>query len=165
MFKRLKYGNKTCYMGHRKWLPRGHIWRRKGELFDGTEEHRLAPKELSNDELLRQLDHVTGVQFGKGNGTKRKRTNDELNWTKKSIFFELPYWSTLKLRHNLDVMHIEKNICDSVLGTLMNIDGKTKDTYKSRLDLHEMCIHKEFHLQGNCAKAKIPLAKYTLTKD
>jgi hypothetical protein len=58
---RLTYENKMCYMGHRRWLPRGHIWRRKGELFDGTEEHRLAPKELSNDELLRQLDHVTGV--------------------------------------------------------------------------------------------------------
>jgi hypothetical protein len=106
-FKRLKYGNKTCYMGHRRWLPRGHIWRRKGELFDGTEEHRLAPKELSKDELLRQLDRVTGVKLGKGSGTERKCPNDELNWTKKSIFFELPYWSTLKLRHNLDVMHIE----------------------------------------------------------
>jgi hypothetical protein len=62
-------------------------------------------------------------------------------------------------------MHIEKNICDSVLGTLMNIDGKTTDTYKSRLDLHEMGIRKELHLQGNCAKAKMPLAKYTLTRD
>jgi hypothetical protein len=28
-FKRLKYGQKTCYMGHHRWLPRGHIWRRK----------------------------------------------------------------------------------------------------------------------------------------
>ncbi|XP_062147797.1 uncharacterized protein LOC133856763 [Alnus glutinosa] len=125
MFKRLKYGNKTCYMGHHRWLPRGHIWCRIRELFDGTGEHRLAPKELSNDELLRQLDHVTGVKFGKGSGTKRKRTNDELNWTKKSIFFELPYWSTLKLRHNLDVMHIEKNICDSVLGKLCKGENAT----------------------------------------
>jgi hypothetical protein len=83
-------------------------------LFDGTKEYRLEPKELSMDELLQQLDHVTGVQFGKGSGTKRKRgkrTDVELNWAKKSIFFKLTYWSTLKLRHNLDVMHIEKNIC------------------------------------------------------
>jgi len=60
-FKRLKYGNKTCYMCHRKWLPRGHVWRQKGELFDGTEDHRLEPEELSKDELLQQLTHVTGV--------------------------------------------------------------------------------------------------------
>ena len=32
------------------------------------------------------------------------------NWRKKSIFFELLYWSSLVLRHNLDVMNIEKNV-------------------------------------------------------
>ena len=30
------------------------------------------------------------------------------NWYKKNIFWELPYWKDLLLRHNLDVMHIEK---------------------------------------------------------
>ena len=35
----------------------------------------------------------------------------------------------LDLRHNLDVMHIEKNICDSIIGTLLNIEGKTKDPW------------------------------------
>ncbi|XP_060210859.1 uncharacterized protein LOC132637848 [Lycium barbarum] len=30
------------------------------------------------------------------------------NWTKQSIFWELPYWKDNLLRHNLDVMHIEK---------------------------------------------------------
>lgn len=24
--KWLKYGYKICYMGHRRWLPRGHVW-------------------------------------------------------------------------------------------------------------------------------------------
>jgi hypothetical protein len=65
---------------------------------------------------------------------------------RKVFFFKLPYWSTLKLRHNLDIMHIEKNICDSILGTLMNIPGKTKDTTNARRDLREMGIRKELHL-------------------
>ena len=43
---------------------------------------------------------------------------------KKVNFFELPYWQHNLLRHNLDVMHIEKNIVDSILGTLLNISGK-----------------------------------------
>ena len=59
---------------------------------------------------------------------------------KKSIFFELEYWSKLKLRHNLDVMHIEKNICDSIIGTLLNIEGKTQDTIKARKDLEKMIL-------------------------
>ncbi|GLT52919.1 hypothetical protein SLA2020_262280 [Shorea laevis] len=161
-YKSLKYGHKTCYMGHRRFLPRGHVWREQKSLFDGTKEHRMEPKELSGDQLLQQLMHVREVQFGKARGNKRTRTGDELNWKKKSIFFNLPYWSTLKLRHNLDVMHIEKNICDSVLGTLLNINGKTKDTDKARMDLRKMGIRRELHLQTNGA---MPLAKYTLTRD
>jgi hypothetical protein len=77
-----------CYMGHRRFLSQRHIWRKKKALFDGTEEHSMAPNELSGDQLLQQLMNVTNVQFGKGETTrKRKRTPNELNWTKKSIFF------------------------------------------------------------------------------
>ena len=48
----------------------------------------MGPNELSGDQLLQQLMNVTHVQFGKGETTrKRKRTPNELNWTKKSIFF------------------------------------------------------------------------------
>jgi len=38
-------------------------------------------------------------------------------------------------------MHIEKNVCDSIIGTLLNIPGKTKDGVKSRLDMVEIGIH------------------------
>ena len=48
--------------------------------------------------------------------------------TRRSTLWDLEYWKDLDLRHNLDVMHIEKNICDSIIGTLLNIEGKTKDT-------------------------------------
>jgi hypothetical protein len=127
------------------------VWRQERELFDGIEEHRLEPEEMSRDQLLQQLIHIENVQFGKYSGNKRKHCTsggdvNESNWKKKSIFFKLPYWSTLKLRHNLDVMHIEKNICDSILGTLMDIPGKTKDTANARRDLLEMGICKELHL-------------------
>jgi hypothetical protein len=37
----------------------------------------------------------------------------------------------LLVRHNLDVMHIEKNICDSILGTLLGMEGKSKDIEKA----------------------------------
>ena len=49
----------------------------------------------------------------------------------EEYFFNLPYWSSLLIRHNLDVMHIEKNICKALLGTLLEIAGKTKDTEKA----------------------------------
>ncbi|TYK23754.1 uncharacterized protein E5676_scaffold1607G00730 [Cucumis melo var. makuwa] len=34
-----------------------------------------------------------------------------------------------------DVMHIEKNICDNLIGTLLNVEGKTTDTTNAQLDL------------------------------
>ncbi|XP_077232589.1 uncharacterized protein LOC143869927 [Tasmannia lanceolata] len=70
-------------------------------------------------------------------GTK-KWVKKNSPWKKKSIFFELPYWKTLLLPHNLDVMHIERNVGDKVVGTLLNITGKTKDTEEARLDLEKM---------------------------
>ena len=57
---------------------------------------------------------------------------------KESTFFTLPYCETNLIRNNLDVMHIEKNVCDNLLGTLRNIEGKSKDNFKARLDLKKL---------------------------
>ncbi|XP_058776589.1 uncharacterized protein LOC131650901 [Vicia villosa] len=62
-----------------------------------------------------------------------------------------------------DVMHIEKNICESVIGTLLNIDGKTKDTLKSRLDLKHMGFKKSLCPIRNGDKYIIPPARYTMS--
>ncbi|VVA32237.1 PREDICTED: transposon [Prunus dulcis] len=43
-------------------------------------------------------------------------------------------------------MHIEKNICDNIIGTLLNIEGKTKDTINARLDMIDMNIRRALHL-------------------
>ena len=55
-------------------------------------------------------------------------------WSKKSIFWDLPYWKHLLLCHNLDVMHIEKNVCDSIIRTLLTMSG-TKDGLKAWEDM------------------------------
>ncbi|XP_016170778.1 uncharacterized protein LOC107613333 [Arachis ipaensis] len=60
-----------------------------------------------------------------------------------SVFFELPYWKDHMLRHNLDVMHIEKNICDNVVFTILNDSVKSKDNLKARKDLQSMGIRSE----------------------
>ena len=48
------------------------------------------------------------------------------------------------IRHNLDVMHIEKNICDSVVGTLLDIE-KSKDGLVARADLEVLNIRRSQH--------------------
>ncbi|WMV59292.1 hypothetical protein MTR67_052677 [Solanum verrucosum] len=155
-----KVRSKICYVGHRRYLEPSHSWRRS-KKFNGKKEKRSKPKELSGDDVLQQLDLLSTYRAGKHSiNKKKKRLPEELNWVRRSILFELPYWKGLKLRHNLDVMHIEKNICKSILGTLLDIDGKTKDTYKARLDLKDMNIRKELWLQQDGSSYKMPATCY-----
>ena len=59
-------------------------------------------------------------------------------------------------------MHIEKNICDALLGTLLNIPGKTKDGVASRLDMVAMGIRTGLKPQPGGKKEKLPLASWNL---
>ena len=65
------------------------------------------------------------------------------------------------LRHNLDMMHIEKNVVNNIISTLSNLDGKTKDNLKARQDFKDIDIRSELHLEkvGN-DKTRMPHACY-----
>ena len=62
-------------------------------------------------------------------------------------------------------MHIEKNVCDNVLGTIMNIEGKTKDSLNAQLDFKEMRIRQEFQQIEVDGENLLPPTCYTLTTD
>lgn len=112
---------------------------------------------MSGVDILDQLKGVN-VTFGKvvesnvkGKRKREKKPVEEgsRQWRKKSIFFDLPYLESNLLRHNLDVMHIEKNVCDNVVYTLLNETGKSKDNLKSREDLKLMGIRKDLWPDDN----------------
>ena len=80
---------------------------------------------------------------------------------KRNIFFTLPYWEEHVLHHNLDVMQIEKNVVDNIIGTLLNLDGKTEDNLKVHQDLKDKGIRSELQLEkvGN-DQTSMPHAYY-----
>lgn len=59
------------------------------------------------------------------------------------------------LRHFLDVMHTKKNFFDNIMQSLLNVQGKTKDNLKSRLDLPDICSQRKLHVMPN-RKAPTP---------
>jgi hypothetical protein len=63
------------------------------------------------------------------------------NWTKMSIFWDLPYWYALLVPHNIDIMHNEKNVFDNIFNTVMDVKGKTKDNLKAQCNL-EVYYHR-----------------------
>jgi hypothetical protein len=170
--KYLKNGCKFCYMGHRRYLPTEHLWRLNRRTFDGTEEFDSAPNVPCGAEILQQLD---GVAFRDENASKKKKrkkrktgaaSSDDVLWKKKSIFFRLPYWKDNLLRHNLDGMHIKKNVMDNILGTILNIKGKTKDNLAAWLDLQEMGLRPKLHLfTAANGKTYIPAACHTVSRE
>jgi len=78
---------------------------------------------------------------------------------KKIHIFLIVVLGNQQTEDNVDVMHIEKNLCDSFLWTLLDIHGKSKDHLNSLHDLNEMGICKElqpikYHDSNNIHKDK-----------
>ncbi|GJQ90194.1 retrovirus-related pol polyprotein from transposon TNT 1-94 [Tanacetum coccineum] len=71
----------------------------------------------------------------------------------------------LSLKHNLDVMYIEKNVLESILNTLL-MNEKSKDTTKARQELKRLGIQSGSWLgqnkNGKCSK---PQAAYSFTPE
>ena len=62
-------------------------------------------------------------------------------------------------------MHIEKNIFDSLIRTLLAIDGKSKDGLKARQDLVDLNIRPSLHPKVlDPKKTLLPPARFTLSK-
>lgn len=82
--------------------------------------------------------------------------------SQQNIMWELPYWKDLLLRHNLHVMHIEKNFFDQLINTVMDVKGQTSDTISARKDMAHVCKRRQLELvnDGNDNQT-IPKAPYT----
>jgi hypothetical protein len=60
--------------------------------------------------------------------------------------------SALILMHNIDVMHQERNMGESIISIYMGFLGKTKHNRKARQDLVEVCNHPSLELKVNGGK-------------
>ncbi|CAK8543573.1 unnamed protein product [Lathyrus sativus] len=161
----LEFGGKSSWFdSHRRFLPRDHVFRRnKTDFKKDVRVKDLPPPRLSPEEIWNRVSKLPKfTDYGEacrieGYGVKH-------NWTKRSIFWDLPYWKDNLLRHNLDVMHIEKNFFDNIFNTVMDVQGKTKDNEKARRDMEILCDRKELELKPRPnGKLLKPKACYSLT--
>ena len=135
---RLKHGKKNSSIGHKRFLPVNCPFGKQKKAFDGKQEFGSPPKILTREKILEKINGIFN-SWGKRNIKHDKSKVNSTNcWKKKYIFFNLEYWKYLHVRHNSDVMHIEKNVCESIINTFLNIVGKTKDGLNSHLSLVEM---------------------------
>ena len=166
----LKNGRKSCWFDcHRRFLPLAHPYRRNKTLFRHKKIVRDGPPPyLTGQQIEADIDYYGAQETVKVGGNWHVPGNMpdgygvSHNWHKKSIFWELPYWKDLLLRHNLDVMHIEKNFFENIMNTLLNVPGKTKDNKKSRMDLPDICSRSELHIKSN---GNVPVPIFRLSSE
>ncbi|KAG7559517.1 Transposase-associated domain [Arabidopsis thaliana x Arabidopsis arenosa] len=156
-------GRKTCWFDcHRRFLPVNHSLRKdKTHFLKGKGVKEYPPQSLTGEQVLYERIRtaeppMTSDCGGNGHEKKVDGYGQWHNWHKESILWQLPYWVDLNLRHNLDVMHIEKNVLDNIMYTVMNVKDKSKDTVRSRIDVSRFCDRPELHVDDQ-GKAPFPI--------
>ncbi|KAG8377290.1 hypothetical protein BUALT_Bualt08G0013900 [Buddleja alternifolia] len=165
----LRNGRKPSWFDcHRQFLPMDHPFRNQSrQFYNNRIEIDRPPPRLSGEQMHQRVEKLPNITFGTQSGKQKiDGFNRTHNWVKKSIFWELPYWHTNLIRHNLDVMHIEKNVFDNIFNTVMDVKDKSKDNANARADLELYCSRPNLHLvYDSNGKPRKPKALYTLTKE
>ncbi|KAL7606864.1 hypothetical protein Lser_V15G17886 [Lactuca serriola] len=181
---RLPESNKQSYAGHRRFLPYDHPFRREKKAFNGQQEFSPSPEPMNGEEIYNSVKFIINkwakVNKGKeaeiqqatsgrgGNMNKKKRKSQQLGtshvgqqnntyWKKFNIWYrQLRYWPNNLVPHCIDFMHVEKNVGESLTGTVLNVPRKSKDGYKARLDLVHYGLKPELHPQIEGNNATLP---------
>jgi len=162
---RLRHGGKTTWFdSHRMFLDQHHPFRKDRKNFlKGHTVKRLPSALRTGEEILNQISELGLRKVTEEDAqVVNSRICKSCGWKKRSIFWDLPYWSSNMIRHNLDVMHIEKNVFDNVFNTVLNVKDKTKDNPKARLDMLTYCDRPQL---AKDASGKYPKAAYTIDNE
>ncbi|RDX85636.1 hypothetical protein CR513_33145, partial [Mucuna pruriens] len=138
----LKHCHKVFYFDcPRQLLPLDHPYKRNKNSFKKRFiETSPAPPCMSS------LDQWNRVAYHFPMSFKKKKNNNKIFLVMVRRNKRLTYWKT-HLHHNIDVMHIEINVFMNVFDTMMDINGRTKDTHNALMDIAKICNRKEFELK------------------
>jgi len=112
----LKHGKKTVDTRYRRFLKPYHPYRQLKKAFNGSQEIESVPKPLVGHQIVDQANYIITI-FGK---TQKKDASEKNIRKKRLIFFDLPYRCDLDVWHCIEIMHVEKNVCDTLIGTFLN---------------------------------------------
>ncbi|KAJ9545204.1 LOW QUALITY PROTEIN: hypothetical protein OSB04_024911, partial [Centaurea solstitialis] len=139
----------------------------------------IAPTPMTGKEIYEEVKSIEnswgkGVKDTKeefmqvltGSGGKMKRIKNRFKWGKQGnhLMEEIQHIATTPY-HCIDFMHVEKNVYESLIGTLPHMPGKTKDGLEARMDLVHFGLRPELEPKTQGNRTILPAACYTLTKE
>jgi len=160
-------GKASFFYCHHRFLLYNHRNRKnRKDFFIGRVEKDVTPSCLFGEELHDVISEYSDIVFDLQSGKQKfPGFGFTHNWVKRSIFWELLYWKTNLLCHNLDVMHIKKNVFENIFNTITDVKGKTKDNIKARLDVALFCNRKNIELVCDESRVAKPRASFVLEKN
>jgi hypothetical protein len=106
----------------RLWLPEKHKFKQEQKTFwKDTIVTNGPSKHLSGTQIVDMLDKLMPDPERPRYFEVYRETH---NWTHKCALWELLYMPALILMHNIDVMHQERNIGESIISTCMGFRAK-----------------------------------------
>jgi hypothetical protein len=143
----LNAGHKySAFDTNRRFLKRRHRFREDKKNFTKGKFVREEKKIPTFDGAAVDAE-LRALVPAAGNGPGFQGYGVTHNWTHVAGLTQLEYYKDLELPHNIDVMHTEKNVAESLFHTILNIPGKSKDNVKARVDVEKLCDRKRLHMQ------------------
>jgi hypothetical protein len=116
----LKKGGKCTYFDkHCQFLRLDHPFRRDKKNFEKGVAVKDGPPPVMTGEKIKA--YLDGFQPN-ANGTGFVGYRETHNWTHITCLLKLPYYNDLLLSHNIDIMHIEKNIAEALFGPIFDTE-------------------------------------------
>jgi hypothetical protein len=106
-------------------------------------------------DIVKMLGELKESQDGGFDGSYKKN-----NLTHKSCLWELSYEKALILPHNINLMHQERNVAQSIISMCFNVTGFSKDNVNARKCLPDLCNHPsmepKINAKGNLKRTWTP---------
>jgi hypothetical protein len=78
--------------------------------------------------------------------------SEKHNWTHKNCLCELPYAKTLMVPYNIDLMHQECNVVESIISMCLDVISFTEDNKNVSKDLATLCDHPSLEVKTNAKR-------------
>jgi hypothetical protein len=115
----------------------------------------VPPKQKIGVDIVKMLGELKESQNGGFKGYSKKH-----NWTHKSCLWEQSYAKALILPHNIDLMHQECNVAESIISICFDVTSSSKDNFNVRKDLASLCnchsLEPKTNAEGNLKRPRAP---------
>ncbi|GJW09320.1 hypothetical protein Tco_1575147 [Tanacetum coccineum] len=156
---RLSALSKQSYVGHRRYLPYNHPFRKQKKAFNGQQEFLQAPIPITGEQIYNEVKHIEN-KWGKGKRTNNNASENQEDTRGRGGKIQKQKRNTTEEEGSSSQVNgqNEKNVAESIVGTLLHVSGKTKDGLNARLDLAELGVKPELFAMQDEDKTTLPPA-------